>query len=89
MKDYRLPESEVAEKKKFEKNLIQRREMVYPEYDLHKLWKDTQQIKIKSLMDFADTDLEWHRKKIVGWQSDQTKIRSWKDQCDMRIIKAK
>jgi len=41
MKEYRLPDSEMAQKQNFEKELIQRRDMVYPEYDLHKLWKDT------------------------------------------------
>jgi hypothetical protein len=53
-----------------EKKLIQRREMVYREYDLEKLWRDTQKIKIKGLMDFPDTDLEWHRAKIIGWNND-------------------
>ena len=68
MKDYRLPESEEAEQKsKFERQLIRRREMVYPEYDLKKLMKDSQVIKITNLMEFPDTDLEWHRAKIRNW----------------------
>ena len=49
---------------------MKRREMVYREYDLDKLWKDTQKIKIRGLMDFPDTDLEWHRAKIVNWNID-------------------
>lgn len=68
MKDYRLPDGEEAElKQKFEKQLIHRREMMYPEYDLKKLMKDSQVIKIRNLMDFPDTDLEWHRAKIRNW----------------------
>ena len=86
MKDYRLPEGEEAEQKhQFEKQLIRRREMVYPEYDLKKLMKDSQVIKIRNLMEFPDTDLEWHRAKIRNWQNDQNRIHSWKEQCDMRI----
>ena len=41
--------------------------MVYPEYDLNKLMKDSQVIKIRNLMEFPDTDLEWHRAKIRNW----------------------
>ena len=42
MKEYRLPDGEEAElKQKFEKQLIHRREMMYPEYDLKKLMKDS------------------------------------------------
>lgn len=86
MKDYRLPEGEETEQKhQFEKQLIRRREMVYPEYDLKKLMKDSQVIKIRNLMEFPDTDLEWHRAKIRNWQNDQNRIHSWKEQCDMRI----
>ena len=59
--------------------------MIYPEYDLNKLMNDSQQVKIRNLMEFPDTDLEWHRAKIRNWQHDQNRIRSWKDQCDMKI----
>jgi hypothetical protein len=47
--------------------------------------KDSQVIKIRNLMEFPDTDLEWHRAKIRNWQNDQNRIHSWKEQCDMRI----
>lgn len=44
--------------------------MVFPEYDLDKLWRDTQRTQIKNLMDFPDTDLELHKVKIQAWTSE-------------------
>ncbi len=41
--------------------------MVFPEYDLEKLWRDTQRTQIKNLMEFPDTDLEMHKQKIDRW----------------------
>ena len=68
MKEYR-EEKEAdpeypLEKAEFEKKLIFRRDQLYREYDLEKLWKDAQQIKIKNLMDFPDTDMEMVKSRI-------------------------
>ena len=52
------------EKSEFEKKLLFRREQIYREYDLEKLMKDAQTIKIKNLMDFPDTDMETVKARI-------------------------
>ncbi len=80
MRDYQRDDPEIHEERaEFEKQLLFRREQLYREYDLDKLWKDAQQIKIKNLMDFPDTDLEMVKSRIQGWRNDQRKIRKWKD----------
>jgi len=59
------------EKADFEKKLLYRRDQLYRDYDLDKLWKDAQIIQIKDLMDFADTDIEMVKARIEGWNKEQ------------------
>jgi len=56
--------------------------MLYKEYDLDKLWRDTSRIQIRNCMDFADTDLEVSKAKFKDWYDDQQKIRLWKQLID-------
>ena len=59
------------EKADFHKKLLYRRDQLYRDYDLDKLWKDAQIIKIKDLMDYADTDIEMVKVRIEGWNKEQ------------------
>lgn len=76
----------LKEKSEFQRKLLFRREQIYREYDLEKLMKDAQQITIKNLMDFPDTDMEMVKSRINGWVNDQQKIRRWKDKAFGNLI---
>lgn len=49
---------QAREKVEFEAKLLRRRAMIYPEYNLEKLWRDSKAVQIKNCMDFVDTSIE-------------------------------
>lgn len=68
---------------KFEKKLLKRRDMIYPEYDLSKLWRDTCRVQVDHCMDFnVDLNLEDAQVRFKDWIDDQHKIQQWKQVVD-------
>ena len=55
---HQLTVEQAREKVEFEAKLLRRRAMIYPEYNLEKLWRDSKAVQIKNCMDFVDTSIE-------------------------------
>ena len=62
-------------KQDFDRKLMNRREMIYREYNLDKLWHETAKTQIKNCLDFADSDdIEDAKLRFQDWLDDQKKL---------------